>query len=223
MDYRGQVCPEALDRALRPAGATGVPLVDLLRVQTLVIDARLFPGPAAGPPPDGWSVAARDDLRTVWVRDPTVGYGGRLSWVSPSVEVLSAAGTGVREEVRFQASRAGTLIFARLAWPGHTATLDGRPVRVLDGPAGLLTVEVPAGRHHLEITFRSPGLSVGAAALAVGALVSLVQSAGWLIARRRRGRRGTARHSADRTDLPARAAHGPDGHEDAVPAGAWRR
>jgi hypothetical protein len=223
MDYRGQVCPEAIDRALRPAGATGVPLVDLLRVQTLVIDARLFPGPAAGPPPDGWSVAARDDLRTVWVREPVVGYDGRLSWVSPGVEVLSDAGTGVREEVRFRASRAGTLVFARLTWPGHTATLDGRPVRVLDGPAGLLTVEVPAGRHHLEITFRPPGLSVGAAALAVAALVSLAQSAGWLIARRRRGRRGTGRHSADRTDLPARAAHGPDGHEDAVPAGASRR
>ncbi len=223
MDYRGQVCPEALDRALRPAGATGVPLVDLLRVQTLVIDARLFPGPTAGPPPDGWAVAARDDLRTVWVREPVVGYDGRLSWVSPGVEVLSDRSSPAREEVRFQASRSGTLVFARLAWPGHTATLDGRPVRVLDGPAGLLTVEVPAGRHHLEITFRSPGLSVGAVALAVAALVSLVQSAGWLIARRRRGRRGTARHSAGRRDLSAGAVHGPDGHEDAVPAGASRR
>jgi hypothetical protein len=192
-------------------------------VQTLVIDARLFPGPAAEPPPAGWSVAARDDLRTVWVRDPTVGYGGRLSWASPSVEVLSDAGTGLREEVRFQASRAGTLVFARLTWPGHTATLDGRPVRVLDGPAGLLTVEVPAGRHVLEIDFRSPGLSVGAVALAVAAVVSLAQSAGWLVVRRRRGRRGTARHAADRTDRPARTAHGPDGHQDAVPAGASRR
>ncbi|SHN74174.1 hypothetical protein SAMN05660350_02168 [Geodermatophilus obscurus] len=219
MDYRGQVCPEALDRALRPAGATGVPLVDLLRVQTLVIDARLFPGPAAGPPPDGWSVAARDDLRTVWVRGPTVGYDGRLSWVSPGVEVLSDAGTGVREEVRFQAARPGTLVFARLTWPGYTATLDGRPVRVLDGPAGLLTVAVPAGRHVLEVDFRSPGSSVGAAALGVAALVTLGQSVVWAVGGHRRRRRGGPLPTADPGPAPDGTPDVLSGRGDAVRAG----
>jgi hypothetical protein len=222
MDYRGQVCPEALDRALRPAGATGVPLVDLLRVQTLVIDARLLPGPAAGPPPDGWSVAARDDLRTVWVRDPTVGYDGRLSWVSPGVEVLSDAGTGVREEVRFQAARAGTLVFARLTWPGYTATLDGRPVRVLDGPAGLLTVEVPAGRHVLEVDFRSPGSSVGTAALGVATLVSLVQSVVWAVGGHRRRQRGAPLLTAEPGPAPEGTPGALPGRGDTVRAGTPR-
>jgi hypothetical protein len=222
MDYRGQVCPEALDRALRPAGATGVPLVDLLRVQTLVIDARLLPGPAAEPPPAGWEVAARDDLRTVWVRDPTVGYDGRLSWVSPGVEVLSDAGKGVREEVRFQAARAGTLVFARLTWPGYTATLDGRPIRVLDGPAGLLTVVVPAGRHVLELDFRSPGSSVGTAALGVAALVSLAQSSVWAVVGHRRRRRGPLLRTAHRAPVPEGTPDVLSGREDAVPAGTPR-
>jgi hypothetical protein len=219
MDYRGQVCPEGLDRALRPAGATGVPLVDLLRVQTLVIDARLFPGPAAEPPPAGWSVAARDDLRTVWVRGPTVGYGGRLSWVSPGVEVLSDTGTGVREEVRFQASRAGTLVFARLTWPGHTATLDGRPVQVLDGPAGLLMIGVPAGRHVLEVDFRSPGSSVGTAALGVAALVHLLPSVAWAVDGLRRRRRRAPLTAADPGPVPEGTRAVPSGREPAVHAG----
>ena len=219
MDYRGQVCPEAFDRAFRPVDATAVPLVDLLRVQTLVIDARLFPGPAAEQPPAGWSIAARDDLRTVWVRDPPVGYDGRLSWVSPGVRVLSDRGTATGESVAFRAATDGRLVFARLAWPGYTATLDGEPIPVRDGPAGLLTVDVPAGRHVLEIAFRSPGSSLGASALAVAALVSLAQSVAWTAGRRRRRPRGAAPPAADRTEA---TPDGPHGRGDAVPAGTAR-
>jgi len=88
--------------------------------------------------------------------------------------------------VRVQPPTAGTLVFARLTWPGYTATLDGEPVEVRDGPAGLLSVDVPAGRHVVAIDFRSPGLSAGIAAVAAAALLSLGQSAAWLVARRRR-------------------------------------
>jgi hypothetical protein len=224
MDYRGQVCPEALDRALRPVDGTGVPLVDLLRVQTLVIDAQLFPGPAAGPPPAGWVVAARDGLRTVWVREPVVGYDGRLSWVSPGIQVLSDRSTATGESVELVAGTDGSLLFARLAWPGYTATLDGEPVDVRDGPAGLLAVDVPAGRHVLEVGFRSPGLSVGAAAVAVAALLSLGQSAVPLVA----GRWRRARHSGvpPRTEDPGAPLGPGDDDErrgDVVPAGTSGR
>lgn len=221
MGYRGQVCPEALDRALRPVDGVGVPLVDLLRVQTLVLDARLFPGPAAGPPPDGWSVAARDGLRTIWVREPVVGYDGRLSWVSPDVRVLSDRSTPTRESVTLDAEDDGRLVFARLAWPGYTATLDGEPLEVQDGPAGLLTADVPAGRHVVELAFRPPGLAAGAAALAVAALVTLGHSAAVLLARRR-GRRGAALPPHDRPDRPAAPPEGSHGRADAVPAGTAR-
>ncbi|SDL59460.1 4-amino-4-deoxy-L-arabinose transferase [Geodermatophilus siccatus] len=221
MGYRGQVCPEAFDRAWRPAVGTGVPLVDLLGVETLVIDTQVFPGPAGQPPPPGWSLATRDRLRTVWVRDEAIGYGGRLSWVSPGVDVLSDAGTGVGEQVQVRAADAGTLVFARLAWPGYTATLDGEPVDVRDGPAGLLAVDVPAGRHLLEIDFRSPGLAEGADVLAAAALVGLVQSAVWLVARWRWGRRPTAPPDDPRARLEPDA--GDERREDVVPVGTSGR
>jgi hypothetical protein len=220
MGYRGQVCPEAFDRAWRPVGDTGTPLVDLLGVETLVIDRQLFPGPADQPPPPGWSVGTRDQVRTVWVRDRAVGYGGRLTWVSTGVDVLSDAGTGVREEVQVQAASAGTLVFARLTWPGYTVVLDGEPVEVRDGPAGLLSVDVPAGRHVVEIAFRSPGLSTGAAAVAGAALLSLGQSAVWLVARRRR-RLPTAPLPTDDPPVLHEGA-GEPWRGDVVPAGPVR-
>jgi hypothetical protein len=95
---------------------------------------------------------------------------------------------------------------------------------VRDGPAGLLAVDVPAGRHVLEVDFRSPGLSVGAAAVAVAALLSLGQSAVPLVA----GRWRRARHSGvpPRTEDPGAPLGPGDDDErrgDVVPAGTSGR
>jgi hypothetical protein len=156
----------------------------------------------------------------VWVRDPVVGYDGRLSWTSPGIRVLSDRSTATSESVTVRAGTGGRLVFARLAWPGYTATLDGEPVDVRDGPAGLLAVDVPAGRHDLEIAFRSPGLAEGADVLAVAALLSLVQSAGWIVARRR-GQRSVAPPDDARARLEPDA--GDERREDVVPAGTSGR
>lgn len=202
IDYRGMVCPEAFDRIWRPVGATGAPLVDLLEVQTLVLDAGMFPGPASGPAHPGWTVAARDSLRTVWVRDLPGAAEGRLSWSSPGIEVDSDTGAGTSESVSFRATADGSLVFARLAWPGYTATVDGRPVEVEQGPAGLLSIPVPAGEHRLALSFRPPGLSAGIAIAGAAAALSLAQTGMWVL----RGRRRRRRAPADDDDAPSGTA-----------------
>jgi hypothetical protein len=189
MDYRGQVCPAAFDAVWRPVGDTGRPLVDLLRVDTLVIDARLFPGPAAAVPPAGWSVAARDDIRTVWVRDSPSPSGGRVSWSSPGVQVRGDTATDATEQVSYRAGTDGSLLFARLAWPGYTATVDGRAVAVRGGPAGLLAVDVPAGDHVLALRFRPAYLRAGAAIALLALVVVLLQTLLGVVLDRRRRRR----------------------------------
>jgi hypothetical protein len=78
-------------------------------------------------------------------------------------------------------------MFARLSWPGYSATLDGDPIAVRTGPAGLLMIDVPTGRHVLTLHFESPGLSLGVGVLAVAVLVSLGQTVLWItgVVRRR--------------------------------------
>jgi hypothetical protein len=217
IDYRGVVCSDAFNRIWLPVGNTGAPLVDLVRAQTLVLDAQLFADAAAGPPRPGWTVVERDNLRVVWVRDAPSSYAGRLSWASPGVTVRTDHGTGTSESVAFDAADDGSLVFARLAWPGYTASLDDDPIAVRDGGAGLLTVDVPAGRHRLALHYESPLVSTGARVFALAALVALAQTGLWtVLARRRRRRVPAAAHGL----LPDGAAAPPEKdlrHEDVSP------
>ncbi|MBB3086103.1 hypothetical protein [Geodermatophilus sabuli] len=187
MDYRGAVCPEAVDRVWQPAGpGYDVPLVDAMEVSTLVVQRSLRPDVVEAGPPPGWRVALETPARVVWVREEPLADDGRVSWASPGTDVLADSATAQREEVRYRAEDAGRLLFTRLAWPGYTATVDGRPTTVVDGPVGLLAVEVPAGEHTLVVEYRAPGLRAGALAAGAAALVVLVQSAVWWWGRRRR-------------------------------------
>ena len=204
IDYRGIVCPDAFNRIWLPVGTTGAPLVDLVRAQTLVLDAQLFPDAAAGPPRPGWTVVARDDLRVVWVRDAPSTYSGRLSWASPGVTVRSDRGRGTSESVSLDAADDGSLVFARLAWPGYAASLDGQPVEVRNGAAGLLTVDVPAGQHRLTVRYESPLAPTGARIFAVAVLVTLAHTALWAVLAWRRRRRGGPPPRSSHRKGPAR-------------------
>lgn len=217
MDYRGQVCPDALNRAWRPVAPTGEPLVDLLGVDTVVIDVHQFP--TATSPPPGWSVDERDSLRTVWVRDRPSSDAGRLTWASPDVAITRDAGSGTSESVFFRADTPGQLVFARLAWPGYTAAVDGRPVQPRDDAAGLLTVPVPAGDHALTLTFRSPGERLGLLLLAAAALVTGAQTAVGIASRWRRGRSPQADENLD-AGAPDALAGSENARGETAPAGA---
>lgn len=188
MDYRGATCPQAFDRLWQPADhETNVPLVDAMRVSTLVLQRSLLPDVAVRTPPPGWRVADRDDVRTVWLRDRPLLDEGRVSWSSSGIDVLTDSAQPQREVVRYHsAEEAGRILFARLDWPGYRATLDGHSITVVNGPAGLVTVEVPRGEHVLTLEFHSPGLQLGFLALGACTAVAVLQTAVWVTVRRRR-------------------------------------
>ena len=189
LNYKGVACGESFDRAWQTAPGTDVPFIDLMRVETLVLQDKLFPDLVGRTPPAGWSVLLRDGARTVWVRDLPPPYPGRVSWASGGTTVLTSAAETDHEQVRFRApDGGGKLIFARLDWPGYTATVDGRPIAVQNGFAGLITVDLPPGEHTLELSYQEPGVRLGFWVLIGAAAVSLAQT-GWLLAAARRGRR----------------------------------
>jgi hypothetical protein len=196
IDYRGVTCPEAFDRLFAPTGdGVPVPLIDALGVDTLVIQRSLLPEAGRDAPQQGWRVQDRNDVRTVWVREQPLDGDGRVSWASEGVEVLADSSSPRRESVRYRADGPGRVLFARLAWPGYTATVDGREVEVEDGPAGLVAVDVPAGSGTLVLRHETPGLRPGVLAAAGAGAVVVVQSALWLWQRRRSQPRGGTEHT----------------------------
>jgi uncharacterized membrane protein YfhO len=126
----------------------------------------------------------------VWTRDRALPWPtGRLSYAA-GVRVLSDAVTGqVDEHLTYRRTGTGpaALTFARLAWPGYTATVDGRPAGVRSGLAGLLVVDLPAGVRSgdVELSWHPPGWRVSLVAFGLG--VALTAGLGLANRRVRRG------------------------------------
>jgi uncharacterized membrane protein YfhO len=82
-----------------------------------------------------------------------------------------------REVVLAVESRdAGYLVLSDLDYPGWTARVDGRPAAILPANAAGRAVEVPPGRHRVELRFEPASLRYGIVVSAVAALLVAVLS-----------------------------------------------
>ena len=187
LGHNGATCPDAYARLWQSPIPGGPNLADSLRARTVVVQRSLIDSPEV---PLGWEVVHRDAAVTVLDRTALPRHpNGRLSWVSPGVSVVADVMTGERvERVRFRAAGSDAqLIFARVAWPGYQATVNGVPVPVGSTPAGLVTVELPdgVGAGELRLVWTPPGLWIGLAGAALAGLVTIAVSIGQLVFRRR--------------------------------------
>ena len=205
--YYGGACPEAWDVLWQvPEGGDEV-LADLIRAQTVVVQRNLR-DTRDEPVPDGWELAESTEYVDVWRRvEPLPWPEGRLSDTDGPVEVLADARVGeVGETLDFRRDGEGPveLTFARLAWPGYTAEIDGRQVPVEQGPNGLLVVPIPedvdAGT--LTLAWSPPGTTLSLAAVgAAGLLVTGLVAAELHARRPRRDMAATAR--PDHAEAPS--------------------
>jgi hypothetical protein len=138
-------------------------------------------------------------LETIWSRgfDPAnvaviPGEGGPVSAPSGRASIVAAS----RERVTVEASSpsGGVLILRRAYLPIWKARIDGRPVPTTIAQITRLAVEVPPGRHTVEL-FVSRGPLLGALGVAALALIGLV--ALW------RSAKGTATAAAGANPLEA--------------------
>lgn len=178
MYYAGSTCKEAWDALFTPPKGSSTVLADLVRAQTVVVQRSLIDTRHLTPPP-GWQLTESTQFADIWRRTATVPWQqGRLSDISGPVTVRTDQRTGsVGETLTFDRTGAGaaTLTFARLDWPGYTAAVDGRPVPVTQGPAGLVSVRLPEGVRAgtLTLDWAPPGEHVSIAAAGLAALVTL--------------------------------------------------
>jgi hypothetical protein len=171
MHYDGGTCPQAYDLAFARNPETGQPLADLLRLRTVVVVNGFLPdGKSVTTPPEGWIISRKTALTTTVRRvSPLPQLGGRISWFAPTVAITSDQVVGAREE-RIRYLGGGTMLVATLAWPGYHATVNGQPVAVHEGPAGLVELQLPPHTNEatVRLWFRPARLRAGAALAGLG-------------------------------------------------------
>ncbi len=184
MHYEGFTRPCGYARVWKRLAKGEPRLVDLLKIQTVVAGPKQTVGVT---PPPNWETVENGE-RTVLVRTDALPWpDSELSWAGEGVTVASAERDGTSESVSVSAPQGGELTFALLAWPGYTATMDGRTLETGHNEAGLLTISLPEGSDGtVELVYDRPGKTVATAGVALGALGALALGGLHLVTGRRR-------------------------------------
>ncbi|MFC4606077.1 hypothetical protein [Rhodococcus kronopolitis] len=175
MGFDGSTCPDAYGNVFRVDQYTGRTHADLMRLDRVVLQRKQYPDADAHPAPAGWHWAPVPEVAKgqiyILERDggPVSGQAGRVSaTVNATAEPEYTSVTS--ERVRVSSELGGSVVFARLAWPGYTATLNGEPLTTKGLGGTFLYVDLPPGTHDAElvINFRPPGQRLGFAAMGFG-------------------------------------------------------
>jgi hypothetical protein len=184
MDYFGDTCPEARETLFERRDDGGT-LADLMALDRVVLQRAQFPRAHLEAAPPGWDRVEVNDMVVVLEREGGLGEGPGGVTRTDGVEVVGAperSDLGWRGTVR--SASGGTVVLSRLAWPGYTAELDGRPLEVGQLDDIFLAVDVPAGSGELVVRYEPPGWRTGG----LLALVGLLALAALAVEDRRRRR-----------------------------------
>lgn len=170
MLFDGRTCAGLADKLFEVDPTTGLPLADLLSLDTVQIltDAdHPISALEATPVPEGWSRVGSTGQSVIWTRDEQTAPAGTAVWASQGVTYTQGDESNLSSTVHIDevGPRGGTIVFSRLAWPGYTVDGGGQ-APALRGY--LLTVDVPADAAGTDITvtFRPPAWRVVLAAMA---------------------------------------------------------
>jgi hypothetical protein len=207
MNFQGATCEDSWEPLWEAPEGSDVVLADLLKADTVVVQRSMIDTRDKAAP-EGWVLTESTEFADVWRRTGTLPWTeGRLSAVSGPVEVTEDRRTSeVGETVTFQRRGTGPaeLTFARLAWPGYTAAIDGEAVPVGENHVGLLTVDVPsdADAGTLTLSWTPPGATLSLAAVGLAGLAIAALAAVEVRHRRSRGTEFTSVRRANQVEAP---------------------
>ncbi|WP_406282918.1 hypothetical protein OH799_35590 [Nocardia sp. NBC_00881] len=202
MRWDTSVCPDAYRRAFAAEPTTGETVVDLMKVDRVVLQRALYPDARDQSAPPGWKwvdYPGHEKYIVVLERE-----GGLISTQNGRVAAVhggtatSVAESDTTSRVRVSSVDGGRVVFARLGWPGYHVTLDGHDIPFAVVAKTFVAVDIPAGTTSgdLVLTWRPPGWQIGGAAALLGLLGVGVLEWAYL-----RGRRRTD-ESAEQTEEP---------------------
>ncbi|MFE6236730.1 hypothetical protein [Cellulosimicrobium sp. NPDC057862] len=194
----GTSCFESLEKLFEVDETTGLPLVDLLSVNSIAISRRddvTTDGPenpfVSAEPPAGWHEQWAGEYVRVWTRDVPVPTAGGIVALDDGVEVSDVRVT--KTSVTFRVDEApadgGSIVFSRLNWPGYSFenAVEAAPTRDF-----LLTAEVSGADDGKTVVVRFAPAGWSASLAAMGAAVLGTILWGVLAAVRRRRPAGSA-------------------------------
>ncbi|WP_375540320.1 hypothetical protein [Nocardia sp. XZ_19_385] len=190
MRWDTSVCPDAYRRAFAPEPSTGKAIIDLMNIDRVVLQKALYPDARNQPAPVGWKFVdypGHEKYIDVLERvdGPISDKNGRISAVAGAT-ATSKSESDTESRVRVSSETGGQVVFARLAWPGYEATLNGTEVPVEQIGKTFAAVHIPAGAKDAELvlSWSPPGWPIGAAAALFALLdVALLQ---WIYLRGKR-------------------------------------
>ncbi|MEU8896793.1 hypothetical protein [Nocardia sp. NPDC048505] len=203
MAWDGSTCPDAFRRAFDTEPGTGQRIVDLMKVDRVVLHRAQYPDAGNHPAPSGWKwVDYPGHERYIWVLEREAGLlsttNGLVAYTD-DVLAVSRASDEAAAQLWVSSREGGRLVFARLFWPGYRLTLNGQELPIDAVAKTFLAVDIPAGTHNgvLELTWRPPGWKAGL----IGAVVG-VTGIGLLHWAYRRSRREEAEPAAEPATEP---------------------
>ncbi|MFE3618096.1 hypothetical protein ACFXOT_38495, partial [Streptomyces anulatus] len=165
MAWDGGTCPDAYKRVFAVEPSTDRTIVDLMRLDRVVLQRSQYPNAGTQPAPAGWRfVHHPGHEHQIWVLErvnPLPSPGDLIAHES-GVHATVMPEAGLTNRATVSSGTGGRVVLSRLAWPGYTATLGNSeiPIRAVAGT--FVAVDIPPGTHNatLTVTWRPPGLSI---------------------------------------------------------------
>lgn len=151
-------------------------------VRWILLDADRFDPDAFVP---GWGEPlALDDAVGVW-KNPAYRGEAFLGGANTGEPIRLKRPRPEAFEAQVDARDEGTLVITEQWDAGWQAEVDGRAAEVEPVDGSLLGVAVPSGKHTVRLTYRAPGLALGAGITASAIVAMLLLGTGLLSKRRR--------------------------------------
>lgn len=142
-------CDDVVARITRPVGFPRKNLLDLMRIDRVVIAEASVAAAFAAQAGSGWHAAAGPGGATRFSRQPPQALPDPVSWASPGLDVASVVEASPRRislDIRNADGKAGRIVLARAWYPGWRARLGGDEVEVEVVEGILLAARLPPGR-----------------------------------------------------------------------------